>query len=47
MDAERIFLALAFTSFFYRMKKSKKPTEIFVPKFGTYIQKYGMSVQNF
>ena len=29
------------------MKKSKKPNEIFVPKFGTYIQKYGMPVQNF
>ena len=36
MDAEGIFLAWAFT-FFYRMKKSKKPNEIFVPKFGTHI----------
>ena len=47
MDAEGIFLAWAFTFFFYRMKKSKKPNGIFVPKFGTYIQKYGISVQNF
>ena len=37
MDAEGIFLAWAFTFFFYQMKKSKKPNGIFVPKFGTYI----------